>query len=75
MKKEIIKTQPEYIIEPTISEREFNSDNYYYKKFYCSNCENPSCLGFNGIDVMILRGTKVMEKLICPNCKCLTLTP
>ena len=59
------QTSPEYIIEPTISEREsnFDSDSYYYVKYYCSNCENPSCLGFNGVDVMIKRGLEKIVKL------------
>ena len=69
------QTSPEYIIEPTISEREYNNDRYYYVNYYCSNCENPTHLGFNGVDVMIKKGLEKIKTLTCPNCKCRSLTP
>ena len=57
------------IIEPTLEERHL--DGYYFVKFFCRNCNNSSGICFNGIDVMIKKGTEKPTKLICPNCNCL----
>ena len=61
------------IIDPTLEDRE--KDNYYFVKFYCSNCDRPTGLYQGGVDVMIPEKQKIpTEKFICPYCKCKTLT-
>lgn len=70
-----IEIEPEYIIDPDSDEREKYWENYYYMKFYCSNCDRPTGLYDGNIDVLILKEKSVKDvgTLICPNCKNLSL--
>ena len=56
------------IIDPDLEERKL--EGYYFMRYYCRNCGNSSCLGFNGVDVMIPIGVLKVPSLFCPNCKC-----
>ena len=75
MKKQVEKILPEYIIDPSLNEREKYWDKYYCMHFYCSNCDRPTNLYDEKIDVFILKVKLVKDVgiLICPNCKNLSL--
>lgn len=54
------------IIDPTLEERA--KDGYYFVRYCCENCSNPTKLGFDGVDVMVPTGEMKPKKLKCPNC-------
>lgn len=60
------------VIDPMLKEKLL--DGYYFITMYCSNCKRPD--GFSSwTDVMVKKGKKIpKEKLVCPNCKCRTLS-
>lgn len=63
-----IKSKKDIIIDPGLGERLL--DGYYFQKFNCSNCNDPTGLGISmSVDVMILQGEVRPLVLKCPNCK------